>query len=317
MRVGLFYDWDLTLNEECPQLIIFRKYFSKLRDKYGINKPEEFWEIYHKSEHPELEVGYMEQMISDAKDVFEGLTNKIMEEEFASKTKLAPGLQDWFPRINQFAAEKGIELEHHVVSVGTLPLIKGTSISPYFTSINAGEFLDDGKSIYRIKKVVDSFRKVSIIKSICKGVDLHEDIPLEDYHILHRHSIVFGDGQSDRDMFRYIRQRGGFAIGVFEKDNGDKFDRLIDVLNAEDPYKSSINIIAPRDYSKDSRIENKVKQILIQMKQSESKCDMDYEIVHNSKLNHLKNKEIIDIAEKHFKSCKFCRSRFYPKICFR
>jgi len=316
MRVGLFYDWDLTLNEEFPQLLIFEKYLSKLHDKYGINNPGEFWEIYNKSEHPDLEVGYMEQMIMDSKEIFGGLTNKIMEEEFAPQTKLAPGVQDWFPRINQFAAENGIELEHHVVSVGTLPLIKGTSIAPYFTSINAGEFLDDGKSIYRIKKVLDSFRKVSVIKSICKGADLHEDIPLEDYHILHRHSIVFGDGQSDKDMFRYIRQRGGFAVGVFEKDNGENFDKLVATLNAENSYKSSVNIIAPRDYSKNSRIEKKVKEILIKMQESDSKCDMDYEIVYNSRKKLLKNEEVSKLADKHFKSCEFCRNRFNTQIYF-
>lgn len=316
MRVGLFYDWDLTLNEEFPQLAIFEKYFPKLHEKYGINKPGDLWKIYDSPKNADLEVGYMEQMIIDSSEIFGGLTNKRMEEEFAPQTQLAPGVQDWFPRINQFAAERGIELEHHVVSVGTLPLIKGTSIAPYFASINAGEFLDNGKSIYRIKKVLDPFRKVSIIKSICKGTNLHEDIPLEDYHILHRHSIVFGDGQSDKDMFRYIRQRGGFAVGVFEKDNTERFDKLVATLNAEDSYKSSVNIIAPRDYSKNSRIEKKVKEILIRMQESESKCDMDYEIVYNSRKKLLKNKEVSKLADKHFESCEFCRNRFNTQIYF-
>ena len=68
MRVGLFYDWDSTLNEECPQMLIFQKYLPKLHEKYGINAPEEYWDLCKKSE---LGVDYMEQMVSDAKDVFE------------------------------------------------------------------------------------------------------------------------------------------------------------------------------------------------------------------------------------------------------
>jgi len=127
MKVGFFYDYDLTLTEEFQQTPIFRKYFGQLKEKYGINKIDEYWNL---CSGKDKSVIWMEQFLKDAKTTFDHLTNKQMQEEFAPLVKLAEGLPSWFERIKQYASSLDVELENHVISAGIYPLIAGSKIFP-------------------------------------------------------------------------------------------------------------------------------------------------------------------------------------------
>ncbi len=313
MKIGLFYDWDLTLTEEFQQVPIFRKYLENLNKKYGITSPEAWFSLLKEGE---LGITYMEQMLKDAEDCFENLTNEKMKTEFAPQQQLAPGVLDWFERINKYAAKEEVDLEHHVISVGNLPLIQGTAIFPYFSSVSAGEFIEQDGKIYKIKKIIQSFKKVESFKKILKGGNLHENLERDQYNILPENSIVLGDGQSDLDIFRYIKQRGGFAIGVYKKGNRKEFERALNLFHLNDSYDCQISRLVARDYSEGSQLESQVKKIIHNIKARPRHCNMDYSIIHNHKLNQIQNKQIKDIAEKHFNSCLYCQDKFYPQAIF-
>ena len=314
MKIGFVYDWDLTLTEEFQQFPIFRAFEEELSNVYDINKPEEYWNLCKGSE---FGVGYMEQMILDSKKIFHELTNERMEKEFAEQVKLAKGLPNWFSRMDHFVSNLNYNLENHVISVGVLPLIKGSKISKYFDSITAGEFLENEKGIYKIKSLIDPFRKVEIFKRVSKGTHLHEDLSIENYHIKHRNMFVFGDGQSDIDLFRYVRQRGGVVVALFEPGNIESFNKIQHMMKMDNPSKSYANIVAPRDYSKDSILERVIQEKIKNMVESEKICKLPFELVRNWKLEHYtENEKLSSFIEDHFKNCEFCKEKYAPAIYF-
>ncbi len=245
MRMGFFYDFDLTLSEEFQQFPVFRAFKDELKKKYGIDSPEQYWSVCRGSD---VGVNWMGQFLVDSKELFGGLTNEQMISEFAPHVKLAPGLPSWFERLNDKALSLGVEVENHVITAGAVPLVQGSSIFPYLTSLIGGEFLDNEKGIYKINSVVEPFRKVEHFKRICKGDDLYKDLAMEDYHINYRNAFYFGDGQSDKDLFRYLNQRGGISVGVYEKGNEGSFEKAVSVLCSENPFNYQVKFIIPIDY---------------------------------------------------------------------
>jgi hypothetical protein len=295
-RFGFFYDFDLTISEEFQQMPIFRKYLPALSTKYGINNPYEYWNI---CEGNDLGVSWMVQFLKDA-DLFGSLSNAAMEHDFGSKILLSPGIPSWFKRISGHCREIGIELQHHVVSAGALALIKGTSVFQEVNSVTAGEFKDNGTGIYTIDSAVSPFRKVEILKRICKGADLYEDIPWEKYNIRHKNVFVFGDGQSDKDMFRYILQRGGIPVAVFEKRNQKAY------LQAVEKLGSSVKVIAPRDYQEGSTLDCLVQDYVNRLAERDRHCDMDPEIAHNYNIGHIYGTQISELLKTHKENCSYC-----------
>lgn len=306
MRVGFFYDYDYTLTEEFQQNPIFKEYFPELQKKYGLKNPEDYWKLCSGKDKG---AAWMGQFLKDSKTIFHGLTNKKMHDYFAKKIELAPGLPEWFEKIEKHGKFFGIEIENHLISAGVLPLITGSPVAPFFKTITSGEFLDKGNEIYKIDSIVESFRKVEYLKKICKGGDLHRDLEIGDYHINYRNLIVFGDGQSDKDLFKYAKQRGGTVVAVYKKGDKKSFDKCVSSLGAPDYAHSFVNAIKSRDYNENSSLEKKVIQILQTISESEKNCDMDWELVNNWKLNHIKNKKICEDIEAHFNSCKYCQKK--------
>jgi hypothetical protein len=306
ITIGFFYDFDLTLTEEFQQNPIFREYMANLQREYGITSPEQYWGLCSKSD---LGIGWMEQMLKDAPNVFEGLSNDALEHEFAPQIKLSDGIPQLFTNITQYGNERTLQLQHHIISLGIVQLIRGTVLSDYVDSISAGEYVDEGNGISRINSVLHPFRKVEILKTICKGQNLHCDIPFDDYNIKHKHIFVIADGQSDIDMFRYCRQRGGIPIAVFKAGDIEGYDRAVRTLG------ESVKIIAPRDYRDGSTLSSLVREYIDMMVEREEHCDMDPELVHNLLKGHLYNEQVKKVVRTHIEGCQYCRrldeKRFY------
>ena len=57
------------------------------------------------------------------------LFTKTELERFGSEVKLFPGVEDWFERIRKYGEEKGVIVEHYIISSGLKEMIEGTSIA--------------------------------------------------------------------------------------------------------------------------------------------------------------------------------------------
>jgi hypothetical protein len=297
--IGLIYDFDHTLSEEYQQFPFLREYAAAIEEKHGLTRPEDYFPIL--CDDIDIGIGAMQQMLLDVVDVYPGLTNDKMRDVYGPKIELSPGLPDWFDRINDYASSLELEVEHHIISAGCQPLVEGTAIAAYATSIRAGLFLENGKQIDRIKSIVDPNNKREEIIKICKGQTLEEDLDFQSYHINYNRVMVFGDGQSDRRKFNFTRERGGGAVGVYKK--GDDASRS----KAEQILGGRVHHIVPRDYSEDSPMETVVKGWLHLV--SERTCSFDYRMIHALNLGQLRNEGLMDLTRGHLEGCTDCQTR--------
>lgn len=300
-RVGLIYDFDLTLSEEYQQFPILRKFAPAIERKYGITRPEDYFPQLCERENIEIGVGAMQQVLNDAQDIFPGLSNETMRQEYAPLIRLSPGLPGWFGRINEYASSLELTLEHHVVSAGFRPLIEGTALAAYLASIRSGTFIDDGKTITKIKTIVDPKNKREEIIKICKGQDMHDDIPIGHYRINYDRVIVVGDGHSDKRKFNFIQERGGIAIGVYTQGDEERLQM------AKKELSGRVHYLVPRDYSAASPLERVVAASLELIAQRT--CTFDYRMVRALKLGHLQNRLLTELTEEHWAGCADCQKR--------
>ena len=284
---------------------MLRKYADNLKKKYPhITKPEEYFPVL--CDGIDIGVGAMQQILLDAEDVFEGLTEKAMREEFGPNIKLAYGQpEEWFKRIYAFASTCGIDPVSHCISGGILPLIQGTALSTYFTSIHAGDFeYDVSGRIVKIKHVVDPYNKGDILVGICKGGRAEGSIRFESYALNYDHLFIFGDGDSDKTIMNFGRERGAIPIGLYTAGDEESFERAKRELTYCTRY------IVPRDYSSGAPLEQVVQISLIRMVQSS--CKFDYRMISSLKQGHLRDNNLVKVTEKHLAKCPECQERNKP-----
>ena len=135
--VAIMYDFDRTL---CTKDMQEYSFIPSL----GITE-KEFWEYANmlgNKEHMDSVLAYMYAMVRISKDkniplLRENLVN------MGKNVELFKGVESWFDRITKFGKANGMQVEHYVISSGMKEIIEGTSISKFFKSIFACEFLYD------------------------------------------------------------------------------------------------------------------------------------------------------------------------------
>jgi hypothetical protein len=79
------------------------------------------------------------------------MTNKAMTKkkikEHGKSVQYFEGVEQCFARINQYAKEKCINLEHYIISSGSKEMIEGTSIAKEFKCIFASSFKYDHEGV--------------------------------------------------------------------------------------------------------------------------------------------------------------------------
>ena len=139
-RVAIIYDFDKTLATTDMQNYNFIP-------NVGLTPPE-FWGLTGKfcsETHCDKILGYMFMMLKTAKDAGIPLTRKFLN-DCAKDVVLFPGVDTWFERINEYALERGIIVEHYICSSGNREIIEGTTIAKYFKKIFGCEFVYDHTS---------------------------------------------------------------------------------------------------------------------------------------------------------------------------
>ena len=132
--VALIYDFDGTLSPGNMQEYDFIPAIGKSN--------HEFWE---KSNQTALEqdgdpiLAYMYQMLHEAQSAGKSLRRESFAQS-GQNIELYEGVKEWFPRINAYAAERGIKLHHYINSSGLREMIEGTPIAKEFRKIYACSF---------------------------------------------------------------------------------------------------------------------------------------------------------------------------------
>jgi haloacid dehalogenase-like hydrolase len=136
--IAIVYDFDGTLSPQPMQEYT-------VLPKIGI-EPEAFWKRVHDEA---LETG-SDPMLVYMRLMMEALYKhdkiRITREDFAAmagKIQYFPGVEEWFPRINQYVKEHGqgaVNVQHYIISAGQKEILEGVSIRQYFKQIYASEY---------------------------------------------------------------------------------------------------------------------------------------------------------------------------------
>jgi len=140
--LALCYDFDKTLSPDDMQA---QGYIQSVGFNIG-----EFWEKSNglaSANDMDQNLAYMYTMKEEAAGKV--LFTKKELAKYGSKVTLFPGVEEWFERIRKYGKEKGVIIEHYIISSGLKEMIEGTSISKNgaFKRIYATSFYCNEKGV--------------------------------------------------------------------------------------------------------------------------------------------------------------------------
>ena len=266
--VAIMYDFDKTLCTKDMQEYTFIP-------NLGMT-PSDFWaEANRLREVDKMDqvLTYMYLMVKKTEDIGYHLTREYLR-DMGDKIELFPGVLDWFDRINKYAKERGITIEHYIISSGVKEIIEGSKIGEYFKKVYASEFHYDEKGHAVWPNVAINYtNKTQFLMRINKGIlDTSDDYGInkrmekKDRRIALNNMIYIGDGITDVPCMKLTKEGGGVSIAVYT----DKSEKI-----AHDLYMDErINYMAPADYRDGSRIDTVVKKTIDAMALSAELSDM-------------------------------------------
>lgn len=256
IKVAIMYDFDQTLctkNMQEYSLLPFLKVDAST-----------FWqEVSELSKKDNMDsiLSYMYLLVEKAKENKQVLNKKLFN-ELGKNIEYYPGVEQYFNRINEYGKEKGIEIQHYIISSGTKEIIEGSSIYPYFHKVFASEFHYNSKGEADWPAVAINYTgKTQFLFRINKNcLDIYDNTTINSFQtqrdIPFTRMIYIGDGFTDVPCMRLVKANKGYSIAVHTEDSMT-YQKLLD--------DDRVNFVATADYSKDSQLDNILKLILDQI----------------------------------------------------
>lgn len=253
--VAIMYDFDKTLCTRDMQEYTFIP-------SIGM-EANDFWAhtgVVAAQETMDSILTYMYCMVEKARQTGNPLTRESLV-ACGQDIEYLPGVEGWFERINRYAAEAGVEVEHYVLSSGLKEIIEGTSIAKYFKRIYACEFLyKDGQAIWP-KMAVNYTNKTQFVYRINKGVldinndvDLNNSRPDSEKRVFFSNMVYIGDGLTDVPCMKLVKQGGGHSIAIYQPGQSDKAAPLL--------KHDRVDWMFEADYSEGSELDSTIKLLL-------------------------------------------------------
>jgi 2-hydroxy-3-keto-5-methylthiopentenyl-1-phosphate phosphatase len=256
--LAICYDFDKTLS---PTDMQAQGYIQSVG--YDV---DEFWaktDALAEANDMDSNLAYMYVMMDEARGRL--IFNREKLEEYGSKVKLFPGVEGWFDRINEYGRQKGITVEHYIISSGLKEMIDGTSIAKrgVFNKVYASSFFYDerGMAVWPAQ-VVNYTTKTQFLFRISKGfLDVNDNgvnkyVSSESYHVPFRNMVYIGDSDTDIPCMKLVNVNGGHSIGVYNPETKNK-DRVLQMIR-----ENRIRYFAPADYSENSELDSLMKAII-------------------------------------------------------
>lgn len=256
--LAICYDFDKTLTPDDMQA---QGYIQSLDIDV-----DAFWKESNglaKQHDMDNNLAYMYMMAT--KSYGKQFLTKALLSAYGAKVKLYDGVRTWFERIRQYGAEKGVHIEHYIISSGLKEMIEGTEMAKAgaFTKIYASAFLFDDKGVATWPaQAINYTNKTQFLFRIQKGVLDINDPRVNDYlkseeqRVPFRNMIYIGDSDTDIPCMSLVNANGGHSIGVYDPDEQNK-DKVYKMMRHH-----RIRYYAPADYSESSHLDTIVKQII-------------------------------------------------------
>ncbi|MBR6509584.1 MAG: haloacid dehalogenase-like hydrolase [Clostridia bacterium] len=256
--LAICYDFDRTLS---PNDMQAQGYIQEV----GYNV-DDFWKETNKlSQNNDMDqnLAYMYKMVEKARGKF--VFNKSALEEYGSRVKLFPGVEEWFERIRKYGKEHGVIVEHYIISCGLKEMIDGTSVakSGAFEKIYASSFYydKDGVALWPAQ-VINYTNKTQFLFRISKGIlnvndqGVNDSFSSEEIRVPFRNMVYIGDSDTDVPCMKLVNSYGGHSIGVYNAETNDK-TRIHKMMR-----ENRIRYYMPADYRDGTELDILLKAII-------------------------------------------------------
>jgi phosphoserine phosphatase len=254
--VAICYDFDKTLSPDDMQA---QGYIQSVG--YDV---AQFWKDtndFAEQNDMDVNLAYMFKMVQEAEGKL--IFNRDKLAEYGSKVKVFPGVETWFERIREYGRQKGVIVEHYIISSGLREMIEGTAMADSFTRIYANSFYYNEKGIAQWPALVVNYtNKTQFLFRIEKGVldvndpGVNEFYNPEDLRVPFRNMVYIGDSDTDIPCMRLVNSLGGHSIGVYNPETKDK-TKVYKMIR-----DNRIKYFAAADYNEDTEIDLLVKAII-------------------------------------------------------
>ncbi len=272
VRAAIVYDFDGTL---APGNI---QEHSLIPDYLGV-RVEDFWTEVGKEKRAqdadEILV-YLRLLLVFAARRGLPITRELLVHHGAN-TPLFSGVESYFERVDAFAREQGLALEHYVISSGNEELIRGTRIAQRFERIFASRYSYDERGQARWPAVAVNYTtKTQYLFRINKGVANNWDnepvnrwIPMAKRAIPFERMVYLGDGDTDIPSMKMVRHQGGYSLAVFDPARWDSPDEATRSAIRRRAYhliaEDRAHFVVPADYREGSQLDVTLQGVLARM----------------------------------------------------
>lgn len=191
--------------------------------------------------------------------------NRRTLEEYGSKVALFPGVKEWFERIRAYGKEKGVIVEHYIISSGLKEMIEGTEMAKAgaFEKIYACSFYFGERGVAKWPaQVVNYTNKTQFLFRIEKGVLDVNDQSVNDFfspdelRVPFRNMVYIGDSATDIPCMKLVNSHGGHSVGVYNPETKDK-QKVYQMMR-----DNRIKYFVPADYSEGTELDQLIKTII-------------------------------------------------------
>ena len=262
-RAALVYDFDGTLARGNIQEHSFIP-------SLGVSI-QDFWTRSNgiaKEQDADQILSYMREMLLQSQERGVELTRQSLREH-GREVPFFEGVTTWFSRMNEYAKEIGLDLEHYIISSGVKSMIEGCSIAGEFRQIFASSFMFNDQDVAVWPALsINYTTKTQYLFRINKGIENCWDqeavntwMTSQERPIDFRNMVFLGDGETDIPSMKMVRYQGGQAVAVFDPKKWERLQERIYGLIAQD----RVNFVAPADYSAGSQLDVTVRGLLGRM----------------------------------------------------
>ena len=254
--LAIIYDFDGTL---APGNMQERQFIPNI----GMTAAEFWHEVDSLAEvnHADGILSYMFVMLEKAK----AARMPVRREDLVARSReieFFPGVEGWFERMNAYGQEKGVSVEHYVISSGNSEIIEGTSIASEFSRIYASKFLYDADGFAVWPAVAINFTtKTQYLFRINKGAHDWKDssiinrfVPQEERPVPFENMVYIGDGETDVPCFRLVKDLGGLSIVVYDRDGRAQAETYRE--------EGRVNCVVPAIYTESSGLDCAVRSYI-------------------------------------------------------
>ena len=258
-RVALIYDFDGTLSRGNLQEAQFLPELEI--------EPHAFWgEVERRAELHDADniLVYLQLMLERAREKGVELTRERLT-AFGARLDFFEGVAAWFDRVDAFAKELGLGLDHFIISSGNYEIIEGCPIFDRFKRVFASRFaFEDGVAAWP-SVAINYTNKTQFLFRINKGIDnvwdnseINAFTPRDRRPYPFARMVFVGDGDTDVPTMKMMTQKGGTSVAVYDPERDrrslDKIDRLI--------AEGRVDFVAPADYTENSQLDIVIRGIL-------------------------------------------------------